>query len=553
MATYYISPDGDDGDAGTLEEPWLTLGKAVTTAAEGDTCIFLPGVYREVGGVTVTNAGTSGNPIVFMGDPDGALTGADPGPVILTGCDTDWLPVCAANFIYCANEYVEFEQFIVASGTTAEVNTSRTGIAFHSTNNAGTVVRDCLTFATYAGVRYASQVIDGGHSGGYAGVMNVPDVRRCFAGGGYSGAYDCNVAQSILFGGYSTAYRCRVDYCTGYGSWYGFYLCAEWRSVSLYCHRGGGINVDGSLFMCCSQSPYSAAVANVANVYTYGKGPGNTGDTVGDAAHVGWSGLLRPAQFMRSLTFDVWFADVEGGDSYWVQNNTGGYGGRYIAGPLNDTRRSYRRAPSMASPSAHYMYWSAANARWELATSLGGSAVYHNTADQATPPASGWLLTSTGDPDTTTTALYTDWPTTDMLDRPMTVGDGYTQPGAMAVADYALDYDEFKTRAPSVRINGRGWVELESVVGGGHRITAGIWVKWTGSVTDKPQLRMVSSNGAFASQTATATGDGTDWEYLEVSADADRPTHVSILRFAQDTGATATWFTDPLTLREAVA
>jgi len=46
-ATYYVSPSGDDGDAGTLEAPFCTIGKATSVMQSGDRCLIHAGTYRE--------------------------------------------------------------------------------------------------------------------------------------------------------------------------------------------------------------------------------------------------------------------------------------------------------------------------------------------------------------------------------------------------------------------------------------------------------------------------------------------------------------------------
>ena len=47
-ATYFLSPDGDDGNLGTAERPWRTLAKANTTLLPGDTVILADDMYEGV-------------------------------------------------------------------------------------------------------------------------------------------------------------------------------------------------------------------------------------------------------------------------------------------------------------------------------------------------------------------------------------------------------------------------------------------------------------------------------------------------------------------------
>ena len=55
--TYYVSPSGDDAQAGSSNQPWRTIQKAANTLAAGETAIIRPGIYDEV--VTLNRGGAS--------------------------------------------------------------------------------------------------------------------------------------------------------------------------------------------------------------------------------------------------------------------------------------------------------------------------------------------------------------------------------------------------------------------------------------------------------------------------------------------------------------
>lgn len=59
---YYVSPTGDDSQAGTLSAPWRTLDKA-SQAQAGDTIVFLPGEYEGI--LRPVNSGTEEAPIIY--------------------------------------------------------------------------------------------------------------------------------------------------------------------------------------------------------------------------------------------------------------------------------------------------------------------------------------------------------------------------------------------------------------------------------------------------------------------------------------------------------
>ena len=62
---YYVSPNGNDKNAGTKAAPWKTAYHAAKKAAAGDTVIFEDGIYRETEYTVVENNGTAGKPITF--------------------------------------------------------------------------------------------------------------------------------------------------------------------------------------------------------------------------------------------------------------------------------------------------------------------------------------------------------------------------------------------------------------------------------------------------------------------------------------------------------
>jgi hypothetical protein len=76
--TWHVSPDGHDDAAGTLADPFATVGRGVQEAAPGDVVLVHEGVYHEE--VDVLSGGTAAAPITIMGAPDetAVMDGADP-------------------------------------------------------------------------------------------------------------------------------------------------------------------------------------------------------------------------------------------------------------------------------------------------------------------------------------------------------------------------------------------------------------------------------------------------------------------------------------------
>lgn len=101
-ATYYVATDGDDGNPGTLAQPWATWGKGVQTAVAGDTVYIRGGVYykQNATSYTVLNSGTAENHIVFINYPDET-------PILDCG---NYRPVTEYNEVIVTNDksYIDF-------------------------------------------------------------------------------------------------------------------------------------------------------------------------------------------------------------------------------------------------------------------------------------------------------------------------------------------------------------------------------------------------------------------------------------------------------------
>lgn len=88
-ATYYVAPNGNDANAGTIDRPWKTLNSAVAKLKAGDTLFARGGTYAEL--VLINNSGTAGDPITiaaYSGESpviDGAtLSLRNDWPILLT-------------------------------------------------------------------------------------------------------------------------------------------------------------------------------------------------------------------------------------------------------------------------------------------------------------------------------------------------------------------------------------------------------------------------------------------------------------------------------------
>ncbi len=74
-ADYYVSPKGDNAQAGTKQAPWKTLNHALAQVKAGDTAHALAGIYTEK--LVVGSSGSEGKYITLSGEPGAIISGKD--------------------------------------------------------------------------------------------------------------------------------------------------------------------------------------------------------------------------------------------------------------------------------------------------------------------------------------------------------------------------------------------------------------------------------------------------------------------------------------------
>ncbi|MEB3216844.1 MAG: right-handed parallel beta-helix repeat-containing protein [Nostocales cyanobacterium 94392] len=80
-STYYVSPDGNNNNPGTIEQPWKTINYAVSQASlvtAGDTILVQPGVYTEL--ITLNKSGSEQIGHITL-KANGNVTLRDPDPI----------------------------------------------------------------------------------------------------------------------------------------------------------------------------------------------------------------------------------------------------------------------------------------------------------------------------------------------------------------------------------------------------------------------------------------------------------------------------------------
>ncbi len=101
-ATYYVAPDGDDSNPGTIDQPWKTIDTAVDELGAGDTLYFRAGTYTTAHWFDVESyaAGTADEPIILT---------AYPGEEVIL----DYSSLASGDPIWLKGQHVVFSGFEV--------------------------------------------------------------------------------------------------------------------------------------------------------------------------------------------------------------------------------------------------------------------------------------------------------------------------------------------------------------------------------------------------------------------------------------------------------
>jgi len=132
----------------------------------------------------------------------------------------------------------------------------------------------------------------------------------------------------------------------------------------------------------------------------------------------------------------------------------------------------------------------------------------------------------------------------DILGHVRRLGDGSIDIGAIEHSLIDTDFTTYKTQSPAVKISRKGMEKFTFWAESGKEFTKSVWVKWSNYAgADKPQL--IAKGKHIADQTDTATGDGSDWEELTVSATPSADGEIELFIYARDVDASAiTYFSD---------
>jgi parallel beta-helix repeat protein len=156
--TLYVRATGSDAASGRSPElAFASIGRGANEARAGDTVIVGPGVYRE-GGISPRGAGRSGEPVRFVANRDGLLTGDPPADVLVDatgfqrGFNISGLPWVTVNGFGVTN--AGDEGIAIKSGAD---NTIVANCIVFSNGGRGIRVRDSADVIVFNNLVYANE------------------------------------------------------------------------------------------------------------------------------------------------------------------------------------------------------------------------------------------------------------------------------------------------------------------------------------------------------------------------------------------------------------
>jgi hypothetical protein len=312
--TFYVAPEGDDGNPGTRAQPWRTFAHAAAHLTAGQTALFADGIYPETAEGLVTHSGTATAPIVLAAEhPHGAVLvyhgRADRNKVLVRGHDyvtirdfaitqdvrgTSWsdkLVQCWNGADYCRIEgvwaYGSMENFKVwnSTGVVFEGNrSSETQIGFGAFNSSGTVFRD-------------NEVIDPGQDG-----FQIKGGARDVLLEGNLVRTTSSAVMDIAF--YLGGYACAQAECGVYDpSGYEAYRVVA-RNNRVEAASIGGIYAGAEIQGCHSCTFTSNTIIGAKYAFVTRKGPGpELGWT--------WAPVNEGASFTNNQVSDCYYGAMD--------------------------------------------------------------------------------------------------------------------------------------------------------------------------------------------------------------------------------------------------
>lgn len=240
--TYYVAPDGDDRDAGTINAPWQSCQKAFDSVRPGDIVYFRGGVYMvpsdHRGGYILTKSGTMSDTIFFLNYP---------GEVPIFDFDNVRLGYLYNNNVHygirVSNvEYVKMKGLTVRNIWQQDGDDEAQAFTIYGSSNV--VIENCTTYNTN-GHGFESLTCDEIYfincdSYNHCNELTTIPVSNPRPGDAGTGFFDFNWTET----GYSVYYKnCRAWNCSDQGFSTGSYSYTEYDGCWSFLNgkmKGGG-------------------------------------------------------------------------------------------------------------------------------------------------------------------------------------------------------------------------------------------------------------------------------------------------------------------------
>lgn len=283
MATYYISPSGNDTTGnGSSATPWLTISKCVSSAANGDTIIVAAGTYTMSGTYTLGGKGLTWiGPPVTNGIPTAIFDGAAGAVRWNWNFDTG---------IVCAFQNILFQNARTNNGVSL----------FQSTNTAGSLASS-LAFTNCA---FLNILIDGTGGGDGASLVTLSSNGSVATAVAYIGCL-FNVSRYTVTAGVATAILAS-----------GRYGAIVVRNCTLWTNATGSGLPAGIFYRNASGANYTISVTNAIFQSTAATLPWRNASAPSSEA-LAFScanGISGAPSGTGNITSDPLFVDAAGGN-----------------------------------------------------------------------------------------------------------------------------------------------------------------------------------------------------------------------------------------------